>query len=503
MSMGDGYYLNKEMSDSKIVPLSAIPAYWANIKSRDPAIVHDGKIITWASLEKKTNQLARAYETCGVNENDFVVIGLPNGFDFLLACFAAWKLGATPLPISSRLPKIERDQIIEIAQPKLVHGFDDDLSKNKWKHLSVHYKVDSKLSETPLPLKIAKSWKAMTSGGSTGRPKIIVSKDKAEHDIFSRDFLNFSGSVLIPGPLYHNGPFLWAMHALFQGNKVTLTSRFNAVETLTLIDEHNVDTVYLVPTMMHRIWNLESEIKSSFSLRTLQTIWHLASPCPPWLKHNFIDWLGEDVIWELYGGTEGIGFTTISGKEWLAHEGSVGKAGDDFGIKILDENENEVEPMEVGEVFLKRHDGVGTTYYYIGADPRRTNDGWESYGDMGYLDAEGYLYLTDRKTDMILSGGANIYPAEVEAAIDTFPAVRSSIVIGLPDDDLGNAIHAIIDINGRDVKKEEVLDHLEKRLVRYKIPRTLEFVNDPLRDEAGKVRRKTLRDDRINQLKNK
>ena len=495
--------LTGEMHDSRILPLSKIPAYWGERKPSEPAIVHGRELITWESLEKKTNRLARTYGALGVIENDFVVIGLPNGFDFFLACFATWKLGATPLPVSSKLPKIERDQIITIAKPRLVHGFEDNFSESSWKHLPLSFKVDGDLSDKPLPFKTAKSWKAMTSGGSTGRPKIIVSKDKAEHDIFSRDFLNFNGSVLIPGPLYHNGPFLWAMHALFQGNKVVVTSYFDATETLALIDEHEVDTVYLVPTMMHRIWNLESKIKSSFSLKTLQTIWHLASPCPPWLKHNFINWFGENAIWELYGGTEGIGFTTICGKEWLRHEGSVGKAGEDFMIKILDENNKEVEPLKVGEVFLKRHDGVGTTYYYIGANPRRTNDGWESYGDMGYLDSEGYLYLTDRKTDMILSGGANIYPAEVEAAIDTYPDVRSSVVIGLPDEDLGNTIHAIIDMNGKQIETEDIITHLQKRLVRYKIPRTFEFVDTPLRDEAGKVRRKKLRDDRIAPHNNK
>ena len=152
---------------------------------------------------------------------------------------------------------------------------------------------------------------------------------------------------------------------------------------------------------------------------------------------------------------------------------------------------------QVGEVFMRPKSGPGTTYRYIGAEAKSMTGGWESLGDMGHLDADGYLYLSDRQTDMILSGGANIYPAEVEAAIDAFPGVRSSAVIGLPHEDLGNAIHAIVDAPHGTVTTAALLAHLTERLVRYKIPRTVEFVTEPLRDDAGKVRRKALRDERL------
>ena len=482
---------------SKVLPLSLIPSFWASESASSPALHHEGKTLSWLDLENVTNQKAKLYEEYGVKKNDFVVIGHPNSFNFFISCFSAWKVGATPMPISSKLPNIELDAILNLCQPALVDGINYDKVSAKWKYIPPNFAIDEKTSSIPLDTRIADSWKAMTSGGSTGRPKVIVSKDKAEHDIYSRDFLNFDGSVLIPGPLYHNGPFLWAMHALFQGNKVTITTRFNALETLFLIQEQNVDTVYLVPTMMHRIWKLSSEEKESVNLKSLKTIWHLASPCPLWLKHKYIDWFGPEKIWELYGGTEGIGFTIINGIEWLKHEGSVGKAGDDFEIRILDNKNQILPPREVGEVFLKRYDGVGNKYFYIGATATRTKDGWESYGDMGYLDESGYLYLTDRKTDMILSGGANIYPAEVEAAIDKHSKVRSSVVIGMPDDDLGNTVHAIIDVDKNDITTDEILLHLSKHLVQYKIPRTVEFTHTILRDEAGKVRRKDLREERI------
>jgi bile acid-coenzyme A ligase len=226
-------------------------------------------------------------------------------------------------------------------------------------------------------------------------------------------------------------------------------------------------------------------------------LWHLAAPCPAWLKQAYIDWLGADVIWELYGGTEGQGSTVITGAEWLLHRGSVGKPVETCEMKIVDEAGNTLPPGEVGEVFMRPKAGPGTTYRYIGAEAKSMAGGWESLGDMGYLDADGYLYLSDRQTDMILSGGANIYPAEVEAAIDAFPGVRSSAVIGLPHEDLGNSIHAIVDVPDGSVTTAALLTHLAERLVRYKVPRTVEFVTEPLRDDAGKVRRKALRAERV------
>lgn len=166
-------------------------------------------------------------------------------------------------------------------------------------------------------------------------------------------------------------------------------------------------------------------------------------------------------------------------------------------MKIVGESGETVPPGEVGEVFMRPKTGPGTTYRYIGAEPKSIEGGWESLGDMGSMDADGYLYLSDRLTDMILSGGANIYPAEIESAIDAFPGVRSSAAIGLPHPDLGNTVHAIVDAPDQDVDEESLLAHLAERLVRYKIPRTLEFVHEPLRDDAGKVRRKSLRAERV------
>jgi len=246
--------------------------------------------------------------------------------------------------------------------------------------------------------------------------------------------------------------------------------------------------------MMQRIWKLPDEERESYDLSSLEVVWHLAAPCPAWLKEAWINWLGPEKILELYAGTEAQAVTIITGTDWLEHRGSVGQpfSGE---MKIVGESGDTLPPGEVGEVFMRSADGVAT-YEYVGAQARTMDDGWESLGDMGSLDEEGYLYLADRQTDMILVGGANIYPAEVEAAIDEHHAVRSSAVIGLPDDDLGAAPHAIVDAVEK-VTDDDLRTHLAERLVRYKIPRTFEFVDEPVRDDAGKVRRKALREARL------
>ena len=479
------------------ISLSRILAHWATQQPDRVAVNHEGDTVTWADLEERSNRLARAYAALGVEQDDFVTIALPNGIEFFESCFATWKLGATPQPVSAKLPKFERDQIVEVGWPRLVVGVPDGAHPGVTT-VPAAYRPEASLSDAPLPERTASAWKAMTSGGSTGRPKLIVTKQSARRDP-DEEFLSFGtrGSVLIPGPLYHNGPFMWATGGLFKGNTVTVTTRFDAEQTLALIESQRVDTIYLVPTMMQRVWNLPETVRMRYDVSSLKTLWHLAAPCPAWLKEAFIDWLGAEVIWELYGGTEGQGSTVITGTEWLAHRGSVGKPVATCEMKIVGDNGATLPPGEVGEVFIRPKAGPGTTYRYIGAEAKNIEGGWESLGDMGYMDEEGYLYLSDRQTDMILTGGANVYPAEVEAAIDAFPGVRSSAVIGLPHEDLGNAVHAIVDAPSGGVSQAALLGFLSERLVRYKVPRTLEFVSEPLRDDAGKVRRKALRAERL------
>lgn len=455
-------------------------------------LTHEGRSVTRRQLDLRTSRLARAYERLGVAQDHFVTVALPNGIEFYEACVAIWKLGATPQPVSAKLPQAERSAIIELARPALVVGVAEAEAPGVTS-VPAGYEPDAALSDAPLPDRTARHWKAPTSGGSTGRPKLIVA---AQRGLADPERNRMCLTQLVPGPLYHNAPFAFSMQSLFAGGHLVVMSRFDAEEALQLIERHRVQYVVMVPTMMHRIWRLGEGVRDRYDLSSLQRILHLGAPCPVWLKEAFIEWLGPERIHELYAGTEAQGVTIITGSDWLQHKGSVGKAQAGSQIKILDEHGNELPPGQIGEVFLRPKDGPGSTYRYIGAQAK-SREGWESLGDLGYLDEQGYLYLADRQTDMILCGGANVYPAEVEAAIDTHPAVRSSAVIGLPDEDLGNAVHAIVDIAAGELDADALRAHLQDRLARYKIPRSFEFVREPLRDDAGKVRRTQLRAERV------
>ena len=303
------------------------------------------------------------------------------------------------------------------------------------------------------------------------------------------------GAHLVTGPLYHNGPFMTSVLALLSGNHLVVMPRFDPSVALALIEQHQVDWMYAVPTMIHRIWRLPEAERTRHDVSSLRVVFHMAAPCPIWLKESWIDWLGGDRILELYGGTEAQSFTVISGSEWLEHRGSVGRPA--FGeMRVLDTDGNELPPGQIGEIWMRRGESAPPPYRYVGASAKSLPGGWESLGDMGRVDEDGYIYLSDRDTDMILVGGANVYPAEVEAALDEHPNVTSSCVVGLPDDDYGNAVHAIVQAL-EPVTGPELDEFLLPRLVKYKRPRTYEFVTAPLRGDDGKVRRTALRAERL------
>jgi bile acid-coenzyme A ligase len=462
-----------------------------------PALTHDERSLSRRELDLRTNRLARAYAALGVERDTFVTIGLPNGIEFFEAMVAAWKLGATPQPVSAKLPRVEREAIVDLAKPSLVVGVADVAAG--FASVPPGFAPDPGLSDAPLPPAIASSFKAPTSGGSTGRPKLIVAAQAAVLESIAplADLLRMKhdGAQLLTGPLYHNGPLSCAICAMLTGSHIVIMGRFDAERTLALVAKHRVAWLYLVPTMMQRIWRLPPEVRTRYDLSSLLAVMHMAAPCPPWLKREWIDWLGPERILELYGGTEAQSFSVIRGDEWLAHPGSVGRPvlGE---MRVLNAEGKEPPPGEVGEVWMRRGADAPASYRYVGAKAKVREGGWESLGDLGHMDADGYLYLADRETDMILVGGANVYPAEIEAALDEHPAVGSSCVTGLPHEDLGNVPHAIVQLLAP-ASDSYFLAHLGERLAKYKLPRTIERVSEPLRSEAGKVRRSALRAERV------
>jgi bile acid-coenzyme A ligase len=451
--------------------------------------------ITRSDLLRAGYNLAVHLAQLGTREGDMVTVAVPNSIDWFIAYVAAWRLGATPQPISPRLPVREIEAIIELANPSAIIGVASDAFPGRTCIPTGFRAPDHDASH--LPYVVSQAWKAPTSGGSTGRPKLIVSGDPAALDPTASVplMMDPGGCLVMPGPLYHNGPAVWSCQAWLHGLQVALLPRFDAAETLGAIEKHKGSVLYMVPTMMKRILRLPDEERLSYDLSSLRVVWHLAEPCPEWLKQAWIDWLGAERIFELYAGTEAQTATVITGAEWLAHRGSVGKVVPGT-VLITDEDGQEVSVGEMGEVWMRSLRGA-PTYKYIGASARTMEGGWESLGDMGYLDADGYLYLGDRAADMILSGGANIYPAEIESAIQEHPAIKSCAVIGLPDDDKGNMVHAILEADPNEVSEQELKTFLGERLVIYKVPRTYEFVDFALRDDAGKVRRSALRAERL------
>jgi bile acid-coenzyme A ligase len=471
----------------------------AREKPDAPALTDAAGTLSWAQLDRRTNQITRGLAAAGVKFGDVVSIALPNGAGFLEAAYGLWKVGATPQMLSWRLPRHEADAILELADSPILIS-DGSVESGRPRHdipgLMALGGDDSPLADVTAPV-----FKAATSGGSTGRPKLIMHGSPGVAMAAGAGVYRIgpNDTCVMPGPLYHNAPFTCSVNALSQGAHVVLLPRFDPEETLKAVDRHKATWLYVVPTMMSRIWKLPDEVKARYDVSTLHTVWHMAAPCPPWLKEAWIHWIGPDAIMELYAGTEAQSATIITGTEWLAHRGSVGKvaAGE---MAAFNEAGERLPAGEIGEIYLRRPDGAPPSYQYRGATARTLPGGWESLGDIGSFDADGYLYLADRRTDMILVGGSNIYPAEIEAALDEHPGVHSSAVVGLPDEEMGSTIHAIVHPKG-EVTEAQLREHLRPLLVPYKQPRSYEFVTEQVRDDAGKVRRTALRDERIARMK--
>lgn len=482
-----------------LIPIADVPRWHADRNGHDTvAIVHGEEALTWGQLERRANMRARAFADLGVRPGDFVAVGLPNCNVFYENTFAIWKCGATPCSLSYRLPRGEAAAILELLKPSLVIGGEPDW--NAPKSVPADFAPQG-YSDESVTGPLARYWKAMTSGGSTGRPKVIVDHQPAVTDPSVPPLaMHEHVRLLNPGPVYHNAPFIISHSALFAGGLLVGMPKFDAREAMRLIERHRLEWVNFVPTMMNRIWSLPDRAK--FDVSSLRVVFHMAAPMPQWLKEEWIGWLGAERIYELYGGTERQASTVIPGTEWMKRKGSVGRV--EIGAaKVVGEDGRDLPPGETGEIYLKAADGPGTTYHYLGAEPRRTGDGWESLGDIGRIDEEGYIWLADRRSDMILRGGANVYPAEVEAALLAHPDIVTCAVVGLPDADLGQSIHAVLQLRegaDADATLAALPAFLGERISRPKHPGSYEIVADAVRDDAGKVRRTMLRDERMRWL---
>ncbi|GAB2928481.1 AMP-binding protein [Rhodococcus aerolatus] len=477
----------------------SIGRVFAWLAERDPdrvAVRDEDRAITRRELDLASNRLAREYRRRGVGVDSVVTVGLPNGVEFYVACAAIWKAGGVPQPVSPRLPRPERQAVVELADPVLLLGVDPAEHPGR-ACLPAGFTPDPALPDTPLPDVHAASWKAPTSGGSTGRPKLVFSGTPAlcDPERPTAAYVPRDAVQLVPGPLHHSAPFLFSMRGLFLGHTLVVQRRFDPVAVLAAVAQHRVTFVLLVPTMMQRIWRLGAEVRAAHDVSSLELVLHLGARCPEGLKRAWLGWLGPERVWEVYSGTESAGVCAIRGDDWLAHPGSVGRPGPGTEFAAVDPAGTVLGPGEVGELVMRRP-GAPPAYHYRGA-ARPRDDGWETLGDLGWVDEQGYVTVADRAADVVVTGGATVWPAEVEAVLDAHPAVRSSAVVGLPDDDLGERVHAVVDAAGVAVDPDALRAWAAARLDPEKVPRTVEVVTQPLRDDAGKVRRSALRTDRL------
>nr|MCW2728288.1 hypothetical protein [Aeromicrobium sp.] len=428
-------------------------------------------VLTRRELDTRSNRVAHAWAD-RVGHDDLVTIALPNGVDFVLACVATWKLGATPQPLSPRLGAGEREAIVRLAAPSLV--VDGDLETSD--------------DGSPLPDLAASSWKAPTSSGSTGRPKIVRAAAPATIDPDGRiaPFVPRRAVQLVAGPLFHAAPFVYAMRGLMTGHELVVLPRFDAEVALRTIEQRRITWTMLVPTMMHRIWRLGDDVRGAADVSSVDSILHMGARCAPWLKRAWIDWLGPQRVVEVYAGTESQGLAMITGEEWLARPGSVGRGVSGSQFRVVRHDGTTARPGELGEIVMRR-DGPAT-YSYVGAEAT-VRDGWHTLGDSGRMDAEGFLYVEDRLDDVIVTGGVKVQPADVEAVLEEHPSVRSAVAVPHVDEELGQAVHAVVDIAAAEVTEAELAEWTRGRLDPEKRPRSWRLVREPLRADTGKVRR--------------
>jgi len=463
-----------------------------------PAMTIGGRTVSFAEFDAAANRRARDLASAGIVQGDRVILAMPNRLEYLQCAFALWKLGVTPCPVSHRLAAGEFGTILSLSGAVRVIG-SGAMPGTAGLLYDVDRPLDEALSADPLPVAIAQPGKIATSGGSTGRPKLIVDPIPS---VWGPDKEGCRRgprlTLLNPGPLYHSAPFNTTTMAMAQGTHIICMDQFEPREWLRLVEAHRVDYAYMVPTMMTRIARLPAAETRTADLSSIRTLLHMAAPCPSDVKRWWIDRIGAEQVWEVYGGTERIGVTTIGGAEWLAHPGSVGAAAPGQEILITEADGTPLPPGEIGEIRFRKASGVGTSYAYIGSGDRILGDS-DSFGDMGWLDADGYLHIADRRTDMILIGGVNVYPAAIEAAVETLPGVLCCAVIGLPDPDLGNTVHAIVEIAPDHAMPDEgdFVKAMSQAVSGLGRPRSVEFTHEPVRDEAGKVRRSALRAARL------
>ena len=488
-----------------------------------PAVIMAGSggARTYASLDDRSTRLARVFDDAGLVPGDHVAVLLRNQLEYFDAAWAALRSGLYLTPVSWHLGADEAGYIIEDcgAQALVTASTMADVVSQLGAHakrLEIRLSVgggidgyddfDEVLATTPgTPRDNEREGMLMLySSGTTGRPKGILpplstsafGTARGGIAAIAKQFYDVDRSsvYLSPAPLYHAAPLGWTLAGHRLGATVVVMERFDAQGTLDAIERHRVTHAQFVPTHFVRMLRLPDEVRAGADLSSLRRVIHAAAPCPVPIKHQMIDWVGP-IVDEYYGGSEGFGLCAIGAAEWLAHPGSVGRSVFNQ-VHIVDDDGTELGPEETGQVWFS---AAGRFEYHN--DPDKTREatdprGWATYGDVGHLDEDGYLYLTDRASNMIISGGVNIYPQEAENVLTVHPAVHDVAVLGVPDPEMGERVKAFVVAaqppDDPDGLAAELIEYCRGEIAHYKCPRQLVFVGELPRLESGKLLKRRL-----------
>lgn len=431
-----------------------------------------------------------------------VTIELPNSVEHVVIAFGAWKVGACVLPLRWDLPEWERARVLDVAGSAVVVGTRSDTVTS-----GVLERPD--IGDEAMPDRIPDPARAIASSGSTGTPKVICANGSGTFvpTAIENSAANALGQrsdqvQLVPAPLYHTNGSLLTFTALLQGQSLILMERFSAQLALDLIERHSVNALTATTIMLQRMARLPGVHDRDLS--SIDSLLHGGAPLPEWLARFWIERIGPTRFFVAYGSSENAGACFVRGDEWLQHPGTVGRPVN-TELRIRDDGGHDLPNGEIGMIHVRRPGQSAPVFSYLGDAPSSTgSDGFTALGDLGWVDAEGYLYLADRRVDMIISGGANVYPAEVEGALTEHAGVADAVVIGLPDEEWGERVHAIIQPTemGAPPSTDELREHCRARLAAYKVPKTVEMIARLPRTEAGKIRRSDLVRERLEHRSN-
>lgn len=443
---------------------------------------------TWREVDDRSTQVARLLAERGLGLGDRVALALKNSPELVFAVFGGWKLGAVVVPMRWDLPPWEHERLLGVVAPKVALG-PDDLA-------AIDATVDRPTD--PLPVVTPPHSSGICSSGSTGNPKVILRQapgvwPRGRTSLMIEESwgpISANQTVLVPGPMYHNNGFMVTTD-LLSGFRTVLMERFNAERAIDLIERYRVTGFTAATPMFQRIARVPGVKERDFS--SIEWTMQGAAVLPHWLARFWYDLIGPEHFYMTYGSSEGAGVVATRGDEWLEHPGTLGRGWGGTEVKILDPEGKELPPGEVGEIYMRPPGGITHSYMGDVAPSPVTPEGFTTIGDLGWLDEDGYLFMADRRVDMIVTGGANVFPAEVEAALSEHPEIEDVVVIGLADEEWGRRVHAIVQCaQGVRLSAEDVVAFAKERLTPYKVPKSVEFVERIPRTDAGKVNRGAL-----------